>query len=229
MKDTDDNIVNLQRTREEKDLGVIIDEELTFEKHISEKVNLANRNMGIIRRTFQFLDITTFKYLYKAQVRPHLEYANSVWKPYKAKDIDLIEKVQKRATKQIPGLRDMSYEERLKKLGLCTLAYRRLRGDLIEVYRILKGLTDPETAPNLNLIGETSTRGNGKKLLVLRAEGGHNCRQNYFTLRVSKIWNSLPRNVVWAESLNSFKSKLDKHFHNHPLKWDYKVKDTFTV
>ena len=69
MKDTDDNIVNLQRTREEKDLGVIIDEELTFEKHISEKVNLANRNMGIIRRTFQFLDITTFKYLYKAQVR----------------------------------------------------------------------------------------------------------------------------------------------------------------
>ena len=227
MKDIKDIVVNIQKTSEEKDLGVIIDEKLSFEKHLIEKVNLANRNMGIIRRTFKFLDETTFQYLYKAQVRPHLEYANSVWKPYKAKDIDLLEKVQRRATKQIPGFRELSYEERLKKLGLYTLAYRRLRGDLIEVYKILTGLTDPETAPDLHLIGETDTRGNGRKLKIRRAEGGHNYRQNFFTIRVAKSWNSLPREVVWAKTLNSFKSRLDKHFEGHPLKWNYKSLDTY--
>ena len=166
MKDIKDIVVNIQKTSEEKDLGVIIDEKLLFETHLIEKVNVANRNMGIIRRTFKFLDETTFQYLYKAQVRPHLEYANSVWKPYKAKDIDLLEKVQRRATKQIPGFRELSYEERLRKLGLYTLAYRRLRGDLIEVCKILTGLTDPETALDLHQLGETNTRGNDSPIFI---------------------------------------------------------------
>ncbi len=143
-------------------LGITVDEQLTFEDHIIEKVNIANRNMGIIRRTFQFLDKEMFLNLYCAQVRPHLEYANTVWKPYKVKDIDIIEKVQRRATKKLPGFKDLSYEERLRKLGLFTLAFRRLRGDPIEVYKIVSGLSDPETAPDLHLLGETETRGNGR-------------------------------------------------------------------
>ena len=75
-------------------------------------------------------------------------------------------------------------------------------------------------------MGETDTRGNGNKTLkVQRAEGGHNYRQNFFSLRVAKHWNILPRDVVWAKTLNSFKRKLDKHFENNPLKWDYKPND----
>ena len=77
--------------------------------------------------------------LYKAIVIPHLEYCIHAWSPYLRKDIDMLEKIQRRATKLIPGLRDLRYEERLKECGLTTLETRRLRGDQIEVFKILNG------------------------------------------------------------------------------------------
>ena len=165
-----------------------------------------------------------FLHLYRAQVRPHIEYANVVWHPYKIKDIETIERVQRRATKLIPGLKDRSYEQRLRTLGLFTLAFRRLRGDLIETYKIVSGLSDPETSPDLHLLGETNTRGNGRKLEVRRADGKHMLRHNFFTIRVAKVWNELPREVVWARSLDDFKNKLDRFTSDHPLRWNYKYK-----
>ena len=75
------------------------------------------------------MDDTSFILLYKSMVRLHLEYANSVWSPYKIGDIKEIEKVQKKATKLIINLKNMSYTDRLKRLNLPTLKYRRLRGD----------------------------------------------------------------------------------------------------
>ena len=120
-----------------KDLGVTIDSNLIFESHIQIKVNKANQTMGMIRRAFTHLDNDTFLCLFKAFVRPQLEYANAAWSPYKVKDITAIENVQRRATKQVPGLRDLSYEERLKQLKLPTLVYRRARGDMIETYKIM--------------------------------------------------------------------------------------------
>ena len=115
-----------------------------FENHINEKVNKANSIMGVIRRTFEFRDIKTFKILYTALVRPHVEYANQVWNPHLKKHIDLLENVQRRATKSVPGLSKLTYEERLRKIGLPTLAYRRISGDMIETYKILSQKYDPE-------------------------------------------------------------------------------------
>ena len=77
--------------------------------------------------------------LYKTIVRPHLEYCIQAWRPYRKKDIDMLERVQRRATKMIPKLRNISYEMRLKECGLTTLETRRLRGDQIEVFKILNG------------------------------------------------------------------------------------------
>ena len=91
--------------------------------------------MGLIRRSFSFLDGATFKRLYTSYVRPHLEYANPVWSPHLRKLSKMIENVQDRATKLVDGMKNINYTDRLKKLDLPTLQYRRERGDMIEVWK----------------------------------------------------------------------------------------------
>ena len=120
----------------------MVDDKVAFDKHMQQQVNKANSIMGLIRRTYTFLDETSFRYLFQALVRPHLEYAEAVWSPFTKKDIDTIEKVQKRATKLIPSLKNMDYPNRLKKLKMPTLQYRRLRGDMIEGYKSTNGIYD---------------------------------------------------------------------------------------
>ena len=100
--------------------------------------------MGLIRRTYTFLDETSFRYLFQVLVRPNLEYAAAVWSLYTKKDIELIENVQKRATKQVPSLKQLSYTDRLKKLKMPTLRYHRLRGDIIETFKIVNGIYDKD-------------------------------------------------------------------------------------
>ena len=158
----------LQRVRHEKDIGVTIESDLSFDIHLSEKANKATSMFALIRRSFEFLDTEMFTPLYKALVRSHPDFASSVWAPYKIKHIDQIENVQRRATKQIPGPKKLSYPERLRALKLPTMSYRRLRDDLIEVYKMLNGEYDNETCRFLKLWKDmaprSSTRGHGKKL-----------------------------------------------------------------
>ena len=98
-----------------------------------------NQVLGMIRRNITYKEKSLIIPLYKAIVRPHLEYCIQAWNPYLRKDVDMLEKIQRRATKLIPGLRDLTYEERLNECGLTTLETRRLRGDQIEVFKILNG------------------------------------------------------------------------------------------
>ena len=107
--------VELIKSEEEKDLGVIVDAGLTFSKHIEKQVNKANKIVGLIRRSFTHLDTISMKQLFTSLVRPHLEFENVVWSSMSKKSIKLIEQVQHRATKMIPGLKNYTYEERLKK------------------------------------------------------------------------------------------------------------------
>ena len=110
----------LRNVKQEKDIGVIVDEELKFED-MYEKIKRANNMMGLIRRSFINLDEEMFLKLYKALVRPHLEYANVIWHLTKIKDITATENVQRQATKYLPSLKNLSYEEILQKLKLPTL------------------------------------------------------------------------------------------------------------
>ena len=143
-------IHELGYTSEEKDIGVIIDSNLEFDKHVYFKVNKANSTMAVILRSFQKLDGDTFVPLYKALVRTHLDYACCIWSPYKQKYKDALENVQRRATKSINGMRDMSYPDRLRKLKLPTVAYRRIRGDMIELYKLIHGNYDRNTSNIIN-------------------------------------------------------------------------------
>ena len=132
----------LDHETEEKDLGVTAAESLNSSKQCNIAAAKANRIPGIIKRTFSCRDGIVLSKLYKSQVRPHLEYCIQAWNPYLQRDIDTLEKVQRRATKMVSGLEKVPYEERLKRLNLTTLKTRRIRGDLIEVFMILKGLDD---------------------------------------------------------------------------------------
>lgn len=109
LMDTPDGEKPINRVNSEKDLGVTIDQDLKFREHISSKINLANRNLGIIFRTFTYLDQEMFLNLFKSLVRPHLEYATVIWSPMYKKDRIAIENVQRRGTKLVRTCRDLSY------------------------------------------------------------------------------------------------------------------------
>ena len=215
----------LQIVAKEKDIGVIIDDQLNFESHMSAKINKATSMFGLIRRSFQCLDRKTFVSLYKTLVRTHLDYASSVWAPYKIKHIEMLENVQRRCTRQLPYLKDMSYEERLRTLKLPTLSYRRLRGDMIEVYKIIKGVYDKEVASFLKMWSDVVQRdaGRGHDIKIYLQRGTKSLRQKAFGLRTVTIWNNLPEEVVNATSVNMFKRRLDKHWENQEIRYNYRT------
>ena len=161
-------------------------------------------------------------------VRPHLEYANQVWAPRLQRQIDSLENVQRRATKLVPGFKDMSYENRLKALNLPTLAYRRLRGDVIELYKIVSGKYDPEVCKDFIKMRKDvtpkgmNTRGNAFK--IFKEFNGQNLRKNSFPHRIVNIWNSLPAKVVNAPSIMCFESRFDRFSKHQDIKFDYRAK-----
>lgn len=194
----------MEETIAEKDVGVTIDNKLSFDKHITEKVSKAKSIIGVIRRTFEYLDLKTFRMLYVSLVRPHLEYANPVWNPYLKKHIDMIENIQRRATKLIPGLSDLSYEDRLRRLKLPSLSYRRSRGDMIEVYKIMSGKYDPEISNIFQHQEQENRNTRGHKYKLFKPRCRLNIRKNSFCIRVVNMWNSLSENVVTANTLLTF-------------------------
>ena len=178
--------------------------------------------MGIIRRSFTHLDDTIFLSLYKALVRPHLEYASPVWNPSQVKLKKLIENVQRRATRMLPGFSELEYTERLRKLDLPCMAYRKIRGDIIEVFKMLKGYYDEEIEPPLIKNQSRSSmqlRGNDLKLSKSKIKRAS--RANFFKNRVVNIWNELPGKVLDAPSIVSFERRLDKFWNNFNIKYDF--------
>ena len=213
MVDKEGNIHTLESVSSEKDLGVTFDNKLTFSEHIENVTKKANAVLATIKRTYTNIDIKSFTLLYKALVRPHLEYAQEVWSPQWKKDQDAIEKVQRRATKLVKQLRNMSYEERLRALRLPTLQHRRLRGDMITMYKIAHGKI--KTALPIPYTENRNLRGHPLKLAPIRAL--HQKRGHFFTNRIVKQWNALPTDVVMSPSVNTFKSRLDEHWESTRL------------
>ena len=216
------NNKELETIEEEKDIGVTVDNKLTFESHLNLKVNKATRIFAMLRRTFKYIDAKALTNLYKTLVRTHLDYASSAWAPYKVKHIEKLESVLRKATKQMPGMKELSYSERLKKLKLPTLSYRRLRGDLIEMYKLTNGIYDGDSNKIVKLWADvtdrTSKRGHSLKLFPHRAN--KDIRKNSYIVRTTPKWNSLPAFVANAPSLNSFKNRLDNLYSKNDIMYD---------
>ena len=145
--------------------------------------------------------------------------ANCPTLPYRAVLIENMEKVQKRATKLVFRCKKMSYRQRLEYLQLPTLRFRRIRGDMIETFKILNKKYDPDITPCLQLSKINNTRGNSLKLSVERTK--YNIRKYSFAPRVVSLWNSLPDSIVLSQSLNCFKNALDHHWRSEEMFFDY--------
>ena len=209
----------LEHVPVQKDLVLIVDHRLKFADHISAKVKTANSMMGLIRRSFSFLDGPLFVKLFTAFVRPHLEYAQAVWSPFLKKDIKMIENVQRRATKLIDGFYNYSYSERLAKLNLPSLLYRKKRGDMCEIYKHIHTY-DKRTLPDRFKMRERTSRGHRFQLERCNAKDGiRGCQTNSFYFRSIKLWNELPENVVDAENIIIFKRRIDLAWLNKKFEY----------
>ena len=206
----------LSSTSNERVLGIIVTSDLKPSAQAARAAAAANSMLGRIKRTFTCLDDETMPALYKALVRPHMEYAIQTWSPYLKKDIKMLEKVQRRATKLVKSISHLTYEDRLKCLGLTTLEKRRKRGDMIEVFKLLKGYDLLRMEGNFlkldNGSNNRKTRGHSLKLSKPRHRTWK--RHQFFSSRVVDDWNRLPESVVTCQSVNSFKHHYDQYQKN---------------
>ena len=178
---------------------------------VSEQCGIAaskgNHILGLIRITIMYKEKQLIVPMYKAIVRPHLKYCIQAWRPYHQKDIYKLERIQRRATKIIPEFRDLIYESRLLQCGLTTLETRRLRGDKIEVFKIVNGYEDVDRNMFFKLKEDFRTRGHNAALV--KEQCRLDMRKYSFSHRVINEWNKLPNDCVNASSLNMFKNRID--------------------
>ena len=206
------NGVNLQAVDNERDLGVIIDSNGKPSLQCAKAASKANQVLGQLLRSFKCRDKIVLTQLYKVFVRPHLEYAVQSWCPYSIKDIDVLEKVQKRFARQITNIKG-TYEEKLSKIGLTTLQARRERGDCIEIFKMLRGLTNVDHTTWFNKLSRSE--GPQTRLLsdpwALEIQPARlDLRKNFFSIRGPNLWNTLPIEIKESSSVNQFKNQYDK-------------------
>ena len=202
--------IDLCEVESEKDLGLWVTSSLKPSLHCVKAAAKATKILGMLKRTFPVMSKELFLFLYRIYVRPQLEYCVQLWSPYLARDIDAIEKVQRRATKLVSELVKLPYESRLRELGIYSLYCRRQRGDLIETYKLLNGYYNVDWTKFFSLTPVPSTRGHYAKLYKKTFK--LQLRSNFFTQRCVNMWNSLPEFVVSATSIQSFKQQLDEHW-----------------
>lgn len=190
-----------------RDLGVLVSDDMKFSEHCAKLSSTASQRAGLIYKTFLCRDREFLIAMFVVYVRPILEFNSCVWSPHQVMDVNIIESVQKRYFKRMPGLENKTYEQCLSSLGFKTLEHRRVLFDLIQCYKIVRQLDglafheffqyDPQnydfgyhplalTPPRTNLA----------------------CRKYFFSSRVVPVWNSLPADVAQSESLEIFIKRI---------------------
>jgi hypothetical protein len=194
-----------------RDLGINVDQHLTFRNHVEDIVARASIRSNLILRCFVSGDRSLLLKAFTVYVRPILEFDSSVWSPHFHKDIERLESVQRRFTKRLSGLRDYDYLTRLELLDLETLEMRRLKADLILTYKILFGLVDLNpndffSSPNT----EKHTRGHAYRFST--SDANSDVQLKFLSNRILNVWNNLPAFTTDFSSLNKFKSSISNEY-----------------
>jgi len=210
--------VSLKAVGQARDFGVIVDVTLKVSDQCAAAVHRAYAIGHMIFRSFELarVDRAFALEIYCIFVRPQLEYATQVWSPYQHKDIATVEQVQHWYTRKMPGSAGLEYEERLRRFGLESLELRRLRADMLFVYKVCRERVDitghtaflprrtdmPSHRPGL--------RGSDDPDRLLLRKCNLECRKHFFTFRVVKVWNAIRKNVKQAVSVKVFRACLLK-------------------
>lgn len=202
-------------TESQIDLGITMKHNLKWDNHIINITRKANSMIYLVRKAFHHISPELFIKIYKSFIRPILEFGFQIWSPYFQKDIDLLEKTQRRATKILPHrFYNIPYEERLRKLKLPTLLQRRIRGDLIEAYKILNNIYScPRINDVFTLSANVHLRGHQMKLT--KTQFSSNPNKHFIGNRVVDLWNRLPNEVIESTSVNQFKNRLDSYLNTN--------------
>lgn len=209
MRDNSNNRISLPDVEVEKDLGVKFESSLKFNKQVLDVVNRTKRLTGMVKRTFACMNKSMFLTIYKSLIRSIIDYGITVWYPSSKKNIQLIENIQRRATRIVPELKRVSYQERLKSLNLPTLLYRRQRYDLIQIFKIVNGLEDIDSERFFQF-NDNITRGH--LFRISKPSVKKSLRLNTFPIRSIDNWNNLSEDIVLSNSVTTFKTKLDKYW-----------------
>ena len=210
------NGIQLEVSEKEKDIGVIISENLKPTTHCEKAARTAMAVLHQILRAFSYRDRTVLPRIYAQYVRPHLEFAVQAWAPWQRGEIELLENVQRKMVREVVGLQGITYEERLVELGMDTLEKRRQDQDLVQVFKILKNVDSVNKETWFKQVPEERSH------KTRATEGGHNIvrvnsklevRRNFFSQRVAEKWNALPLNLKSCKSVKEFRALLMKTQH----------------
>lgn len=214
----------LEVTHVERDLGVLVSEDLKFCPQCKSASATANWKFGVLKKVFSSRDPRLWTMLWQAHIRPLIEHAIQAWSPYLLSDIKILERVQRRVSKHMDGMKGKSYEERLKVLDWTTLEERRLRGDLIFTYRVRSCINnedqhDQSVHPIVNLDWRWAkpiegpaggTRANDYDARV-KPQSFNTCaqRSNFLTSRIETPLKKIPNSLMTKPSVNQFKNGYD--------------------
>ena len=210
------NSTVLSKVQSERDIGVLVSNNLKPGDQCRKAANTARKVLAQILRTFSYRDRTVLPCLYKLYVRPHMEFAVQAWRPWQRGDIDPLENVQRKMVSAISGLEGRTYEDRLAEVNMVTVEDRYQQLDMIQAYKILRGIDSvdkthwfQQRAEVANQRTRAATGGPGITGQRSRLE----LRRNFFSKRVVDPWNRLSVETKLAKTVREFKSRL-KHEDN---------------
>ena len=212
----------IEKVTEEKDVGVWVSKSLKPTKQCEVAAAIAHSTLRRISKSFHYRKSNVLVPLFKSFVRPQLEFSVAAWSPWTEQDVETLEGVQRSLIRLISNKRGNTYEERLRNAGLTTLRERRLRGDMIETFKVVKGFTkvdknewfvfrNPDETRRTRSTASISDQGSieMRSDVMFRENVNLEIRRNFFNVRVVKEWNQIPDVVKSAATINAFKNAYD--------------------